>query len=56
MTTPRWTVRVGRQFNPDRTVTAYGKTPEQAEQNGKDSLRDTYGIWDATKVEVLKKG
>lgn len=56
MTTPKWTVKVSRKYNPDRTIVAYGKTAEQAEQDAKDSLRDTYGIWDASKVEVVKKG
>ena len=52
--TPKWTVKVERQFNPDRTVEAYGKTSEQAQQNAKESLRDTYGIWDAGKVEIVR--
>jgi len=53
MVTPKWTVKVSRKYNPDRSVVAYGKTAEQAEQNAKNSLRDTYGIWDASKVEVV---
>lgn len=56
MTTPKWTVKVSRKHNPDRTVIAYGKTAEQAEQDTKDSLRDTYGIWDASKVEIVRTG
>lgn len=54
MTTSKWTVKVERQFNPDRTVEAYGKTAEQAQQNAKESLRETYGIWDAGSVEVVR--
>lgn len=53
MTTSKWTVKVSRHYNPDRVVEAYGKTAEQAQQNAKDSLRDTYGIWDAGRVEVV---
>ena len=55
MVTPKWTVKVSRKHNPDRTVVAYGKTAEQAEQDAKNSLRDTYGIWDASKVEVMSQ-
>lgn len=54
MTMPKWTVKVSRKYNPDRIVEAYGKTAEQAQQNAKDSLRDTYGIWDASRVEVVR--
>lgn len=54
MVTPKWTVKVSRKHNPDRTVEAYGRTAEQAEQDARDSLRDTYGIWDASKVEVVR--
>ncbi|MEG4287009.1 hypothetical protein QUB68_28285 [Microcoleus sp. A006_D1] len=54
MVTPKWTVKVSRKHNPDRTVVAYGKTAEQAEQDAKDSLRGTYGISDASKIEVVR--
>jgi len=55
MVTHKWTIKVFRKLNPDRTVMAYGKTAEQAEQDARNSLRDTYGIWDASKVEVVKE-
>jgi len=55
MATPKWTVKVSRNHNPDRTVEAYGKTAEQAQEDVKNSLRDTYGIWDAGDVEVVKE-
>lgn len=54
MTTPKWTVKVTRKHNPDRTVIAYGKTSEQAQKDAENSLRETYGIWDAQSVEVVR--
>lgn len=54
MTTPKWTVKVSRKYNPDRTITAYGKTAEQAQEDAENSLRETYGIWDARKIEVVR--
>jgi len=55
MTTPKWTVKVSRKYNPDRMVVAFGKSAEEAEANTKESLRDVYGIWDAKDIQAIER-
>lgn len=53
MITPKWTVKVSRKHNPDRTVVAYGESATEVEISVAKSLRDDYGIWDAKAIEVI---
>lgn len=51
--TPQWTVKVSREYNPDRTVVAYGESATAVEASVAKSLREDYGIWDARAIEVI---
>lgn len=43
----QWTVTVTRKYNPPRTITVFGRTPEEALCNAVSSVREVWGIWDA---------
>ncbi len=45
---------VEREFNPNCTVTAFGKTAEEAADKVLASSRE-YGYWDATKTYPVEK-
>jgi hypothetical protein len=53
MKTLQWTVKVSREYNPDRTVVAYGESAAAVEASIAKSLREDYGIWDASAIEVI---